>query len=106
MLHIKLVKSPIGNTKNNRKIVVALGLRKMHQTVVHNDTPSIRGMIHRVKHMLLVTEGPEVEKTGATPGRTASIAKSAEKAPKAKKAEAAAETKPKTVKKAAKKSEE
>ena len=54
MLRIKLVKSPIGNTPANRATVKALGLRKMHQTVTHQDNPAIRGMIHKVKHMLSV----------------------------------------------------
>jgi len=54
MLRIKLVRSPIGNTARNRATVKALGLRKMHQTVEHNDSPSIRGMIHSVKHLLQV----------------------------------------------------
>lgn len=54
MLRIKLVRSPIGNTKRNRATVAALGLRKMHQTVVHQDNPVIRGMIHKVKHMVEV----------------------------------------------------
>lgn len=54
MLRIKLVKSIIGQTAQNRKIVASLGLRKMHQTVEHQDTPTIRGMVHKVKHMLIV----------------------------------------------------
>lgn len=61
MLRIKLVKSTIGNNKRNRATVAALGLRKMHQSVDHKDTPSIRGMIHHVKHMLVVTEIKESE---------------------------------------------
>jgi large subunit ribosomal protein L30 len=56
MLRIKLVKSPIGNTASNRKTVASLGLRKMQQTVELPDNPSVRGMIHKVKHMLLVEE--------------------------------------------------
>lgn len=79
MLRIKLVKSPIGNTARNRKVVASLGLRKMHQTVEHNDTPSIRGMVHHVKHLLSVEEVAD-----ATPK-----AKAAAKAAKPK-AEAAA----------------
>ncbi|HRJ26272.1 MAG TPA: 50S ribosomal protein L30 [Fimbriimonadaceae bacterium] len=61
MLRIKLVKSPIANTPANRKTVRALGLSKMHQTVEHKDTPQIRGMIHKVKHLLLVEEVKENE---------------------------------------------
>ncbi len=56
MLRIKMVKSPIGQTKHNRAVITALGLRKTNQTVVHKDTPSIRGMVHHVKHMLVVEE--------------------------------------------------
>jgi large subunit ribosomal protein L30 len=56
MLRIKLVKSPIGNNTRNRATVQALGLRKTQQVVEHEDTPTIRGMIHHVKHMLLVEE--------------------------------------------------
>jgi large subunit ribosomal protein L30 len=54
MLRIKLVKSPIGNNPRNRATVQALGLRKISQVVEKEDTPSIRGMIHAVKHMLVV----------------------------------------------------
>ncbi len=56
MLRIKMVKSPIGQTKHNRAIIASLGLRKTNQTVEHKDTPSIRGMVHHVKHMLVVEE--------------------------------------------------
>jgi large subunit ribosomal protein L30 len=55
MLRIELVKSPIGNNPRNRATVQALGLRNVHQVVVQPDNPSIRGMIHHVKHMLSVT---------------------------------------------------
>jgi len=68
MLRIKLVKSPIGNTKRNRSIVQALGLRKMQHTVDHRDTPQIRGMVHKVKHMLEVTEISESEAKPRTTG--------------------------------------
>lgn len=54
MLRIKLVKSPIANTPANRATVRALGLGKVGRTVIHEDTPAIRGMIHHVKHLLVV----------------------------------------------------
>lgn len=54
-LRVKLVKSPVGNNPRNRKTVAALGLRKINQVVMHDDTPSIRGMLHNVKHMIEVT---------------------------------------------------
>lgn len=72
MLRIKLSKSLIGNNKRNRSIVAALGLKKMHHTVDHRDTPQIRGMIHKVKHMLEVTEISDADarpRTTGTPAR-------------------------------------
>lgn len=69
MLQVKLVKSPIGNTKRNRATVAALGLRKMHQTVVLPDNESIRGMIFKVKHMLAVEVVEGGERKASTPKR-------------------------------------
>lgn len=54
MLKITLVKSPIAGKPVNRKTVAALGLRKTGRTVYHQDSPSIRGMIHNVAHLLKV----------------------------------------------------
>lgn len=54
-LRVKLVKSPIGSAPRNKKTVAALGLRKINQVVYHDDTPSIRGMLHNVRHMIEVT---------------------------------------------------
>ena len=51
-LQITLTKSPIGAKPKHRKTVRALGLRKMHQTVVKNDDPAIRGMIRFISHMV------------------------------------------------------
>lgn len=56
MLRIKLVKSLIGQVPNNVKQVKALGLGKVGSEIRQNDTPVIRGMIHRCKHLLEVTE--------------------------------------------------
>ena len=55
-LKITLKRSVIGKPEKQRKIVSSLGLRKMHQTVVHRDEPTIRGMIHKIPHMLEVVE--------------------------------------------------
>ncbi|MCL6597454.1 50S ribosomal protein L30 [Alicyclobacillus macrosporangiidus] len=51
-LAITLVHSPVGRPEKQRRTAVALGLRKMHQTVVHEDTPVIRGMVDRIKHLV------------------------------------------------------
>jgi ribosomal protein L30 len=86
MLHIKLVKSPIGNNVRNRATVTALGLRKMHQTVILPDNPSVRGMIHHVKHMLEVKEvaGNEGQKPTSLPRGKRTSAKAAKTAHVAK----------------------
>ena len=55
-LMVTLVKSPICYTLRQKRTVRGLGLRKMNQTVVHNDTPAIRGMIFAVQHLLSVKE--------------------------------------------------
>ena len=62
-LQVKLVKSPIGNNPKNRRTVAALGLRKLNQVVTHEDSADIRGMLHKVRHMLEVRP---VEEKNAT----------------------------------------
>lgn len=56
VLRITLVKSPIGYTKRQKETVRALGLRRMNQTVEHQDTPVVRGMVAKVSHLLQVEE--------------------------------------------------
>jgi large subunit ribosomal protein L30 len=46
----------VGRPQNQRVILRTLGLRKMHQTVEHKDTPMIRGMIKKVIHLVTVEE--------------------------------------------------
>ncbi len=48
--------SGIGYKRDQRRTIEALGLRKLHQTVVHDDTPSIRGMLFKVQHLVEVNE--------------------------------------------------
>ena len=55
-LQVTLVKSPIASKPNHIKVVEALGLHKIRQVKVFEDTPSIRGMIFKVKHMVKVEE--------------------------------------------------
>ena len=54
-LKITLVNSIIGLSPKQEATVKALGLRRMHQSVSHDDTPTVRGMIAAVPHMLEVT---------------------------------------------------
>ena len=53
---VTLVKSPIGYTKDQKATVLALGLRRMHQTIEHKDTPAVRGMIRKIIHLVQVEE--------------------------------------------------
>jgi large subunit ribosomal protein L30 len=55
-IRVTLVRSPIGFTKDQKQTVLALGLRRMHQTVEHTDNPALRGMIRKVVHLLQVEE--------------------------------------------------
>lgn len=55
-LRITLVRSTIGTKPNHRKTIEALGLRKIRQTVEKQDNPQMRGMIHKVKHLVEVEE--------------------------------------------------
>lgn len=55
-LAITLKRSMIGRPETQRVTLRTLGLKKREQTVVHDDNPSIRGMINKVKHLVEVSE--------------------------------------------------
>ncbi|WP_068677141.1 50S ribosomal protein L30 [Oceanobacillus sp. Castelsardo] len=55
-LEITLTRSVIGRKEKQVKTVEALGLKKIRQSVVLEDTPSVRGMINRVSHLVAVKE--------------------------------------------------
>ena len=55
-LRITLVKSSIGVPEKLRKVLVGLGVRKTNSSVLRKDTPEIRGMVFKVKHLVQVTE--------------------------------------------------
>ncbi len=55
-LKITLTKSPISQKENQQLTVRALGLRKVRQSVVHEDTRTVRGMINTVRHLVQVEE--------------------------------------------------
>lgn len=55
-LKVTWVKSAIGYSVRQKKTVRALGLRRLGQTVEHDDTPVIRGMINKVSHLVRVEE--------------------------------------------------
>ena len=56
MLKITLVKSPIGGVPKHRQTIEALGLKKMHKTVILPDNAATQGMIKQVSYMLKVEE--------------------------------------------------
>jgi len=54
VVRVTLVRSPIGYTKDQRATARALGLRRLHQTMEHKDTPTVRGMIRKIIHLVHV----------------------------------------------------
>ena len=57
VLRITYRKSAIGYSKDQKDTVTALGLKRLHQTVEHQDTPQVRGMVHKVAHLVSVDGG-------------------------------------------------
>jgi large subunit ribosomal protein L30 len=53
-IKITQVRSAIGRTKNQKDTIRALGIRKRGRSVVHQDTPSVRGMVNTVRHLVTV----------------------------------------------------
>jgi large subunit ribosomal protein L30 len=54
---VTLLKSPIGFNRNQLAVVTGLGLRRIRHTVELKDSPSMRGMIHKVRHLVSVEDG-------------------------------------------------
>lgn len=55
-LKITQIKSGIGYEKSQKGTLRALGLKKMHQEVIKDDTPVIRGMVNKIRHLLKIEE--------------------------------------------------
>jgi large subunit ribosomal protein L30 len=55
-IKVTLTRSPSGYQPRHRECVRGLGLKRMHQTVTLEDTPSIRGMIRKIDYMVRVEE--------------------------------------------------
>lgn len=66
-------RSSIGEKIAARRTLAALGLRRTGQTVEHNDSPAVRGMLRRVAHLIQVSEGQpgESPETSGTAGMAA-----------------------------------
>jgi large subunit ribosomal protein L30 len=55
-LKVTQTKSSIGGKRNQRESLRTLGLRKIRQSVVREDSPQVRGLIHTVRHLVAVEE--------------------------------------------------
>ncbi len=55
-LRITYVRSAIGYSERHKDTIRTLGLRKLHQSVVHDDTPDVRGKLILVNHLVTVEE--------------------------------------------------
>ncbi|MGB8276035.1 MAG: 50S ribosomal protein L30 [Alphaproteobacteria bacterium] len=55
-LRVTQLGSPIGRKQDQRQTLIGLGLNKRHRTRELEDTPAVRGMIHRVRHLVRVEE--------------------------------------------------
>ncbi len=55
-LRVTWVKSAIGKAEDQKRTIKALGLGRLNQSVIHDDSAAIRGMIFKVKHLLKVEE--------------------------------------------------
>jgi large subunit ribosomal protein L30 len=55
-LQVTLVKSPIGYNQRQKDTVRALGLHRLNQTVEHQDSPALRGMLNSITHLIQVEE--------------------------------------------------
>jgi large subunit ribosomal protein L30 len=55
-LRLKLIKSPIGYKEDQKDTVKALGLKRLGQVVEREDTPTVRGMVHKVAHLVQIED--------------------------------------------------
>lgn len=55
-LRVTWIKSAIGYADDQRKTLRAMGLSRLNQSIVHEDSPSLRGMILKVRHLVKVEE--------------------------------------------------
>ena len=55
-IKVTLKKSSIGHPQDQRGTLRALGLKRLHQSVEHEDNPSVRGMVQKVTHLVVVED--------------------------------------------------
>ncbi len=56
VIRVTLVHSAVGFSKEHKATVRALGFKRLHQTVEHVDSPTLRGMLYKVAHLVVVEE--------------------------------------------------
>jgi len=77
ILRITLVRSTIGRPSDQGRAVKSLGLRKLHRTVERPDNASIRGMVNKIRHLVVVEEVPAGDdETAGTTTKTDATARS------------------------------
>ena len=70
-LRITYTKSAIGYSQDQKDTVRSLGLRKLNSTALHNDTPAIRGMAFKIRHLVTVEE--LTDEAAAQPSKAATV---------------------------------
>ena len=55
-IKVTLVKSGIGHSEDQKRTLRALGFRRLHQSVIREDSASVRGMINKVRHLVTIEE--------------------------------------------------
>jgi large subunit ribosomal protein L30 len=58
-IRIQWVRSQIGYSEDQRRTIRALGLKRLRHTVEHEDSPTVRGMVHKVRHLVAVEAAEE-----------------------------------------------
>jgi large subunit ribosomal protein L30 len=69
-MHIKWVRSGIGFPRRQKTWVRSLGLKELNQVVERPDTPQIRGLVARARHLLEIVEGSPAQASASEPGYT------------------------------------
>jgi large subunit ribosomal protein L30 len=75
MLRITLTRGLVAKRDDQKRVVRALGLGKYGSSVVHQDSPTIRGMVNKVHHLVTVTEEKEAAAAKAAPKAAAKASK-------------------------------
>ena len=55
-IRVTWVKSGIGHNEDQKRTLKALGLRRLNQSVIHDDSASFRGMVNKVRHLVKIAE--------------------------------------------------